>query len=46
MALFETDYSAWDGIYYKVSEENNESFLHYGFLYRNNRGFVWKDFLL
>ena len=27
MALFETDYSAWDGIYYKVSEENNESFL-------------------
>ena len=72
MALFETDYSAWDGIYYKVSEENNESFLQslnpenkgiktdlkgffnrgkrkrwfYGFLYRNNRGFVWKDFLL
>ena len=28
MSLFETDYSAFDGIYYKVSEENNESFLH------------------
>lgn len=27
MALFETDYSAFDGIYYKVSEENNERFL-------------------
>ena len=27
MALYETDYSASDGIYYKVSEENNERFL-------------------
>ena len=36
MALYETDYSASDGIYYKVSEENNERFLQ--FLNPENKG--------
>lgn len=36
MAVYETDYSASDGIYYKVSEENNERFLQS--LIPDNRG--------
>ena len=36
MAVYETDYSASDGIYYKVSEENNELFLQS--LIPDNRG--------